>query len=107
MGIISGKQTMTRDELIVLAVSCHWHLTASTWLRRGLVDIYPGDDPDPTRWKEGHITDEKAMLWDGRQQFPAKHVGSCQLSDLHFRRHPWIIGPFSGKFFSLKTQRLW
>ena len=89
--------SMTRDELIRLAVECHWRQGTMDYLERGLKCIYPGDSDsaDPT-----------VNLWDMGTGHSI-HVGHCQLSALHSRRHPWIIGPFSGKFLSLKTQRIW
>ena len=100
---------MKRDELIRLAVECYWHLTTSGYLERGLVMIYPGDDPDPTLWQAGvdHVMDETVHLWDSRRGFPGDLIGSCLLSDLSSINRPWIIGPFNGKFFSLKSQRIW
>jgi len=96
---------MTRDALIKLAVECHWRWGDGEYLERGLAAINPGDDPNLDTWREGHIIEETVFLWDARESFPAKLVGTCLLSDLRSHRHPWIIGPFSGKFFSLKTQR--
>ena len=101
---------MTRDDLIKLAEECHWRLDAGGILQRGLVTLYPGDDPDPSVWQAGvdHIMDETVRLWDARQGFPGKYAGSCLLADLHGKGgRPWIIGPFGGKFFSLKSQKIW
>jgi hypothetical protein len=101
---------MTRDELIKLAVECHWTMMVHGYLKRGLVMIYPGDDPDPKVWREGadHIMDETVHIRDARKTgWPGNHVGSCPLSELRSINRPWIIGPFDGKFFSLKSQRIW
>ena len=89
---------MTRDELINLAVSCHWRRGPLDYLERGLRCIYPGD-ADPA----GNQT---VNLWDMGTGF-SKHIGHCQLSELRSLNRPWIIGPFSGKFFSLKSMRIW
>ena len=99
---------MTRDELIKLAIECRWYLTPGGYLHRGLIDIYPGDDPDPAVWQEGegHVMDETVHLRDARKGFPGDLVGSCLLSDFHHLNRPWIIGPFNGKFFSLKSQKI-
>ena len=88
---------MTRDELINLAVECHWRRGTLDYLERGLKSIYPGDSdsPDPT-----------VNLWDMGTGH-SKHIGYCPLSELRSINRPWIIGPFSGKFFSLKSQRIW
>ena len=88
-----GEEGMTRDALIKLAVECHWYRTPLDDLNRGLITIYPGENDEDT-----------INLWDARAGYPAKQY-SCPLPKLRSRRHPWIIGPFSGKFFSLKTQR--
>ena len=69
------------------------------YLERGLWCIYPGD-PDPA----GNQT---VNLWSNTHGYPAKLVGHCQLDALKSINRPWIIGPFSGKFFSLKSQRVW
>ena len=100
-----GDKSMTRNALIKLAMECHWRLHGDDYLVRGLMSIYPGDDP--ARIVEGYTPDETVYLRDGRQSMLAPPAGRCLLSDLRSRRHPWIIGPFSGKFFSLKTQRIW
>lgn len=85
---------MTRDELIKLAQECHWRRTLYDFLERGLLSIYPGaigaPDPNVTLWSSEDGT-----------------IGDCPLSQLRSINRPWIIGPFSGKFFSLKSQRIW
>ena len=89
---------MTRNELIKLAVGCHWYL-ALDFLERQQWCIYPGD-ANPG-------LNQTVNLWDGEVGISMKHVGHCQLSELRSGRRPWIIGPFSGKFFSLKSMRIW
>lgn len=89
---------MTREALINLAVSCHWRRGTLDYLERGLWCIYPGD-ADPA----GNQT---VNLWDMGTGFSV-HRGYCPLSELRTLNRPWIIGPFSGKFFSLKNQRFW
>jgi hypothetical protein len=90
---------MTRDALIALAVECHWRRTTADYLERGLWCIYPGEE-DPA----GNQT---VNLWSNTHGYPAKLVGHCQLDALKSINRPWIIGPFSGKYFSLKSQRVW
>lgn len=100
---------MTRGELIKMAEECHWSLDAGGNLQRGLITLYPGDDPDPACWQDGekHIMDNTVRLWDARRVYPGKYIGPCPLSQLQSAHRLWIIGPFNGKFFSLKSQRLW
>ncbi len=91
---------MTRDELIKLAVECGWRSFPKRYLWKGLLTIYVGMSDSG----ENQIL----CLWDRRESgYPAKHLGDCLLSDLRSINRPWIIGPFSGKFFSLKSQRFW
>jgi hypothetical protein len=92
------RESMNREDLIRLAVECHWRRGTLDYLERGLWCIYPGeDDPD------GNQT---VHLWDMGTGH-SKHVGNCQLLELGSVNRPWIIGPFSGKFFSLKSLRIW
>jgi hypothetical protein len=88
---------MTRDDLIKLAVKCHWHRGTLDYLERGLWSIFPGHDDS---------SDSVAVL---RQSDGIRglYFGSCPLSKMVSVNRPWIIGPFKGKFFSLKSQRFW
>lgn len=85
---------MTRTELIDLAVKYGWQSkTSIPLLLRGHISIYPGD--------QNPAGNQTIYLYEHRQN----NTASCLLSDLQTGTRPWIIGPFGGKFFSLKSQR--
>jgi hypothetical protein len=102
---------MIRSELINLAVKCHWRRGTLDYLERGLWCIYPGSgEPDVEQVEQVEQMEQMEQvvrLWDGGAGVPMKDMGSCVLSELKSINRPWIIGPFNGKFFSLKSMRIW